>query len=87
MTYYSQNCPQAHIAPVSGLTGYLNQMIRQWLYLNQLRIAIHSERMGLASMSDEMLKDIGIDRFAANRESVRRDIPAARKDRYCLANL
>lgn len=79
MTYYSQNCPQTFAAPATGLTGYLKQMIRQWLYDNRLKANIQRERLNLASMSDEMLKDIGIDRVTANRESARRDIPAIRK--------
>jgi len=45
----------------------------------RLRSSIRRERMSLASMSNEMLLDIGIDRLAANRESVRRDMPATRE--------
>ena len=80
MTYYSQNCPQTYAAPTAGLTGYLKQIVSQWLYNNRLRITLQNERMSLVSMSDEMLKDIGIDRLTADRESIRRDIPATRKD-------
>ena len=80
MTYYSQNCPQTYSSPAAGISSYLKRMVCQWLYSNRLRSSIQRERISLVSMSDEMLKDIGIDRFAANRESVRRDIPAARKD-------
>jgi uncharacterized protein YjiS (DUF1127 family) len=80
MTYYSQNCQQSFAAPTVGITGYLKRIVGQWLYSNRLRSSIQRERLSLASMSDEMLKDIGIDRIAANRESVCREIPATRKD-------
>ena len=80
MTYYNQNCPQAYAAPTAGLSGYLKQMVSQWMHDNRLKFTLHRERMSLASMSDDMLKDIGIDRITADRESIRRDIPAARQD-------
>jgi uncharacterized protein YjiS (DUF1127 family) len=80
MTYYSQNCPQTLTESPVGFTLFLTRMVAQWLQLLRLRSSIRRERMDLASMSDEMLLDIGIDRFAAKRESARRDMPATRKN-------
>ncbi len=80
MTYYSQNCPQTLTESPVGFTVLLTRMIAQWLQNLRLRSSIRRERMNLASMSAEMLQDIGIDRLAANRESVRHDMPATRKN-------
>ena len=80
MTYYSQNCPQTLTESPVGFTVLLTRMVARWLQNQRLRSSIRRERMGLASMSAEMLLDIGIDRLAANRESVRRDMPATRRD-------
>ena len=79
MTYYNQNCPQTLTESSVGFTVLLTRMASQWLQNQRLRSSIRRERMNLASMSAEMLQDIGIDRVAANRESVRRDMPATRK--------
>ena len=80
MTYYSQNCPQTLTESPVGFTALLTQMVAQWLHNQRLRSSIRRERMDLASMSTEMLQDIGIDRLAANQESVRRDMPATRNN-------
>jgi uncharacterized protein YjiS (DUF1127 family) len=79
MTYYSQNCPQTLTESPVGFTVFLTRMVGQWLQNQRLRSSIRRERMNLASMSAEMLQDIGIDRLAANRESARHDMPATRK--------
>ena len=80
MTYYSQNCPQTLTENPVGFIVLLKRMVAQWLQDQRLRSSIRRERMDLESMSDEMLQDIGIERFAANRESARRDLPAIRKN-------
>jgi uncharacterized protein YjiS (DUF1127 family) len=79
MTYYSQNCPQTLIESPVGFTALLTRMVAQWLQHQRLRASIRRERMSLASMSAEMLQDIGIDRVAANNEASSQVIPAARK--------
>ena len=78
MTYYSQNCPQTLADSPVGFTGYLSRIVGQWLQNQRLRSSIQSERRSLATMSDEMLKDIGIDRITAGQEALRRDIPEIR---------
>jgi uncharacterized protein YjiS (DUF1127 family) len=79
MTYYNQNCPQTLTESPVGFTVFLTRIVAQWLQNQRLRSSIRRERMNLASMSAEMLQDIGIDRLAANRESARHDMPATRK--------
>jgi uncharacterized protein YjiS (DUF1127 family) len=79
MTYYSQNCPQNLTAIPVGFTGFLTRMVAQWLQNRHLRSSIRRERMDLASMSAEMLLDIGIDRDAAESEAASIGIPAARQ--------
>ena len=79
MTYYNQHCPQTLTESPVGFTVSLTRMVDQWLQNQRLRASIRRERMDLASMSAEMLSDIGMDRFAAHQESARRDLPATRK--------
>jgi len=79
MTYYSQQCPQTLTESPVGFTVLLTRMVGQWLLNQRLRARIRRERMDLASMSAEMLSDIGIDRIAAHQESARHDLPATRK--------
>ena len=79
MTYYSQQCPQTLTESPVGFTILLTRMASQWLQNQYLRARIRRERIKLASMSAEMLSDIGVDRIAAHQESVRRDLPANRK--------
>jgi uncharacterized protein YjiS (DUF1127 family) len=43
-----------------------------------LKIRIHQERRQLLSMSEAMLKDLGISRAAAEQEARRTDLPSNR---------
>jgi len=43
-----------------------------------LKVRIHHERRQLLSMSEAMLKDLGISRATAEQEAQRTDIPASR---------
>ena len=79
MTYYSQNCPQTLTESPVGFTALLTRMVTQWLQSQRLRSSIRRERMDLASMSAEMLLDIGIDRGAADNEAKSIGIPIARQ--------
>jgi len=79
MTYYSQNCPQTLIESPVGFTALLTRMVAQWLQNQRLRASIRRERLGLASMSTEMLQDFGIDSRAADHEAAASGIPAARQ--------
>ena len=78
MTYYSQNCPQTLVETPPGFTGYLSRIAGQWLQNQRLKSSIRRERRSLMTMSNEMLKDIGIDRIAAEQEAQQRDVPAIR---------
>lgn len=78
MTYYSQNCPQTLVETPVGFTGYLSRIVGQWLQNQRLRSSIQSERRCLMTMSDEMLKDIGIDRIEAEQEAQQKNVPGIR---------
>jgi uncharacterized protein YjiS (DUF1127 family) len=78
MTYYTQNCPQSLIQTPVGFTGYLSRIVGQWLQNQRLKFRIQSERRSLMTMSDEMLKDIGIDRIAAEQEAQLKNVPGTR---------
>ena len=79
MTYYNQNCPQTLTESSVGFTVLLTRMASQWLQNQRLRSSIRRERVCLASMSAEMLSDIGIDRRAADSEAASSGIPVARQ--------
>ncbi|MCP4978973.1 MAG: DUF1127 domain-containing protein [Gammaproteobacteria bacterium] len=57
----------------------LAQPIRLWLKNQSLKHKIHQERQSLLSMSDAMLKDIGISQADAEQEASRDDVPLARE--------
>ena len=78
MTHYIENCPRNLAASHSGLADAIAHAIRQWLSNQRLKAAIRRERAELLTMSDAMLKDIGVDRVAAHQEAGRTDIPANR---------
>jgi uncharacterized protein YjiS (DUF1127 family) len=78
MTYFNQNCPQTFVETPVGFTSYLSRIVGQWLQNQRLRSRIRSERRSLMTMSNEMLKDIGIDRTAAVQEAQQKDVPAIR---------
>lgn len=54
--------------------------VRRWWAMQQLKSAVRLERKELLDLSDEQLRDIGIDRAQALRESARDsgDLPADR---------
>jgi uncharacterized protein YjiS (DUF1127 family) len=79
MTHYTENCSRnIAISPV-GPADALLHAFRQWLKTQRLRAAIQRERASLATMSDAMLADIGIDRATAEQEAERNDIPESRR--------
>jgi uncharacterized protein YjiS (DUF1127 family) len=65
-------------ASSAGLTENLSRAAHQWIATLRLKITVRRERAQLLAMSDAMLRDIGIDRAAAEHEARREDIPAAR---------
>jgi uncharacterized protein YjiS (DUF1127 family) len=78
MTHYTGNCPENFAVSPVELSGSIAQMLRQWLRQQCLKARIQRERASLLTMSDRMLRDIGIDRATAKHEAERRDIPAGR---------
>jgi len=56
----------------------LAKALRDFLNNEKLKHRIRRERMQLQSISDAQLSDIGIDRFHAEQEALRRDIPVER---------
>jgi uncharacterized protein YjiS (DUF1127 family) len=78
MTNYTQNCPESIVASHVGIVDSLAQVVRHWMQEQRLKASIKRERASLLTMSDTMLKDIGIDRAAAEQEALRSDIPVHR---------
>ena len=78
MTHCTENYPVNLASNPVGLTDSLLQVARQWIAIQRLKIAIHRERAQLLTMSDAMLRDIGIDYATAEHEARREDIPATR---------
>lgn len=78
MTHYTQNCPRHITASPAGLTDSLLHLIRQWMARQRLKASIQRERASLMTLSDDQLKDIGIDRIEAQAEAARNDIPPVR---------
>ncbi len=78
MTNCTQNCSASIATHQVGIFDALTQVARQWIMDQQLRISIKRERASLLTMSDAMLKDIGIDRAEAEQEAQRSDIPVNR---------
>lgn len=78
MTNCTQNCSGSIAANHVGIVDTLAQVVRHWMQEQQLKASIRRERISLLTMSDAMLKDIGISRIEAQQEAQRNDIPARR---------
>jgi uncharacterized protein YjiS (DUF1127 family) len=79
MTHCTENCSRDIVVTPVGLTDALLHTVGQWLKNQRLKADIQHERANLLTMSDSMLKDIGIGRTAAEQEAQRDDIPATRR--------
>jgi uncharacterized protein YjiS (DUF1127 family) len=79
MTHYTENCSRNLAVGPVGPADALLHALRQWLKNQRLRAVIQRERASLATMSDAMLSDIGIDRATAEQEAQRDDIPESRR--------
>ena len=78
MTTYSENCSR-NIAGSS--VGAFDNLVEKFCYYMKrqlLKARIHRERRQLLSMSETMLKDLGISRVDAEQEAQRTDLPVAR---------
>ena len=78
MTNCTQNCSGSIAVTHVGIADSLAYLVRHWMQEQRLKASIKRERSNLLSMSDAMLKDIGIDRIEAQQEALRTDIPAHR---------
>jgi len=78
MTHYTENCSRTLATHPVGLIDSFLQTVRQWICHQRLKADIQRERDSLLTLSDSMLRDIGIDRATADHEARRRDIPASR---------
>ena len=78
MTNCTQNCSGSIAASQVGIFDNLAQVVGHWIHEQRLKASIRRERNSLLSMSDAMLKDIGISRDEAQQEAQRVDIPAER---------
>ena len=79
MTHYTENCSRDLALGPVGPADALLHAFRQWLKNHRLKAAVQRERASLATMSDAMLADIGIDRATAEQEAQRDDIPESRR--------
>ena len=77
MTTYTENCSRI-IDENHVRVPNLKHLITDWFRTHQLKAKMMQERSQLSQMSDNMLRDIGIDRIDAEIEANRRDIPASR---------
>lgn len=78
MTTYTAHCTRDLHANSDHVSHAFNQFVAEWLATLMLKAKIATERRQLSTMSDEMLRDMGINRGDALIESMRRDIPASR---------
>jgi uncharacterized protein YjiS (DUF1127 family) len=78
MTNTTQNCSGSIVTSHVGIADSLAHLVRHWMQEQRLKANIQRERASLLSMSDTMLKDIGVDRAEAEQEARRSDIPAHR---------
>jgi len=78
MTTYSGNCSRSLAGESVGVLDTLLEKFCIWMNNQLLKVRIRHERRQLLSMSEAMLKDLGISRATAEQEAQRNDIPASR---------
>ena len=85
MTTRTQNLPHNRSRYRSQIVDRLSRQIQCWFEMKQLKISLRQERKQLMTMSDELLKDLGISRADAETEARRKDIPPSRLEtlRHC----
>ena len=80
MTTYTQTCSHGIAADHLGAFDNLVHLCRAYFQKLKLKSSIDAERRQLMTMSDAMLRDIGIDRVQATQEATRNHIPEARME-------
>ena len=78
MTTYSENCSRSLAGESAGVLDTLLEKFCIWMKNQVLKSRIRQERRQLLTMSDAMLKDIGINRASAGQEALRTDLPSTR---------
>ena len=78
MTFYTEKCTQCNTATSTGIVDALTRFLRRRAVALRLRASIARERRQLRELPAELLRDIGVSRGDADRESRRSDIPRAR---------
>ena len=78
MTQYTEHCSCNIAASAVELDRGIKQLVVRWIAGQRLKLALRRERRQQASLSDHQLRDIGLDREAADAEVRRRDIPDSR---------
>jgi len=78
MTNYSTICSRNIAGSSVGAFDTLLEKLCFYLKNQFLKARIRQERWQLSSMSEAMLKDLGISRADAEQEARRTDLPAAR---------
>ncbi len=78
MTAYTQDCSQSIAGHPAGVLEILTEAVCLWMKNQRLKSQLAHERRQLQDMSDAMLRDIGVDRAAAQAEAARSDIPVSR---------
>lgn len=78
MTTYTEDCSRSIAGHPAGVLEILTEAVCLWMKNQRLKFQLARERRQLQDMSDAMLRDLGIDRGAAQMEAARSDIPASR---------
>lgn len=78
MTTYSENCSRSLAGESAGALDTLLEKFCIWMNNQLLKVRIQHERRQLLSMSEAMLKDLGISRATAEQEAQRNDVPVNR---------
>ena len=78
MTAYTQDCSRSIAGHPAGVLEILAEALCLWKKNQRLKFQLARERRQLQAMPDALLRDIGIDRAAAQAEAARSDIPASR---------
>ena len=78
MTTYSENCSRNIAGSSVGVFDNLLEKFCHYMKKQLLKARVRQERRQLLSMSEAMLKDLGISRADAEQEAQSTDLPAAR---------
>ncbi len=78
MTTYTENCSRSIAGSSLGVFDTLVEKLCCYMKNQLLKARTRQERRQLLTMSEAMLKDLGISRADAEQEARRTDLPTAR---------